>query len=140
MIAIRLLSMPKLLLVLLAANGTVAAQTSSSPEWNVPKPGVKQVQVPFASLKPSATTKVGGTADWVLITDDAVWVASTRPYAIQRIDPATNRIVAEVAVPGEACSGLAYGFGSIWVPLCGKNPELVRIDAAKNTISATLRG
>jgi len=141
MIAIRsnrLLSMPKLLLVLLAANGTVAAQTSSSPEWNVPKPGVKQVQVPFASLKPSATTKVGGTADWVLITDDAVWVASTRPYAIQRIDPATNRIVAKVAVPGEACSGLAYGFGSIWVPLCGKKPELVRIDAAKNTLSATL--
>src|ERR1700730_5000460 len=104
MIAIRLLSMPKLLLVLLAANGTVAAQTSSSPEWNVPKPGAKQGQVQFAPLETPTTTKVGGTADWVLITDDAVWVASTRPYAIQRIDPATNRIVAEVAAPGEACS------------------------------------
>src|ERR1700732_1313799 len=131
------LCMSKLLLLLLAVCGTFAGQTPSS-EWNVAKPGVKEVQVPFASLKPSATTKVGGTADWVLITDDAVWLASTRPYAIQRIDPATNRIVAKVAVPGEACSGLAYGFGSIWVPLCGKKPALVRIDAAKNTISATL--
>jgi virginiamycin B lyase len=104
----------------------------------MPKPGVKEVQVPFASLKPSATIKVGGTADWVLITDDAVWVASTKPYAMHRIDPETNRIIATVPVSGEACSGLASGFGSIWVPLCGKKPELVRIDASKNTIIATL--
>ena len=125
------------LVVLLAgAFGTLVAQ--SAPESNPPRPRVKEVQAPFASLKPSATIKVGGTADWVLITDDAVWVASTNPYAVQRIDPATNRIVAAVRVPGEACSGLASGFGSIWVPLCGKKPELVRIDAAKNAISATL--
>jgi hypothetical protein len=30
---------------------------------NVPRPGVKELQVPFALLKPSATIKVGGTAD-----------------------------------------------------------------------------
>jgi hypothetical protein len=123
--------------VLLLASGTVAAQTSGS-EWKVPKPGIKEVQVPFASIRPSATIKVGGTADWVLITDDAVWVASTKPYAVLRIDPARNRIVASVKVSGEACSGFAFGFGSIWVPLCGKKPALVRIDAAKNTIIATL--
>jgi hypothetical protein len=41
-------------------------------------------------------------------------------------------------VAGEARSGLAYGFASIWVPLCGKKPELVRINAAKNRISARL--
>jgi hypothetical protein len=28
------------------------------------------VQVPFALLKPSATFKIGKTADWVLVTDD----------------------------------------------------------------------
>jgi virginiamycin B lyase len=125
------------LAVLASAFGNVAAQSSAT-EWNVPKPGIKEVQVPFASLTPSATIKIGGTADWVLLTDDAVWVASTKPYAVQRIDRATNRIVASVRVPGEACSGLAYGFGSIWVPLCGKKPEVVRINAVKNTISATL--
>lgn len=126
-----------LLLLLMAGCETVQAQNSSA-ESNVPKPGVKGVQATFASLKPSATIKVGGTADWVLITDDAVWVASTKPYAVHRIDPATNRIVATVLVSGEACSGLASGFGSIWVPLCGKKPELVRIDAAKCVITATL--
>ena len=65
-------------------------------------------------------------------------MASTKPYAVHRIDPATNRIVTAVLVSGEACSGLASGFGSIWVPLCGKKAALVQIDAIKNTISATL--
>ena len=115
----------------------LAAQTSAT-ESNVPRPGVKEVQVPFASIKPTATIKVGGTADWVLVTDNAVWVASTKPNAVLRIDPATNSIVATVKLSGDACSGLAWGFGSIWVPLCGKKAALVRIDAIKNTISATL--
>src|SRR5580693_4454270 len=126
-----------LALILAASTLATVAQTPSS-EWNVPKPGVKEVQVSFASLKPAATIKIGGTADWVLVTDDAVWVASTKPYAVLRIDPATNKIVATVKVSGEACSGLAFGFGSIWVPICGEKPELVRIDGAKNTVSGTL--
>jgi hypothetical protein len=100
----RLRGVPKLILLLLATSGTVSAQNSSV-ERKLPKPGIKEVQVPFASIKPSATIKVGGTADWVLVTDDAVWVASTNPYAVLRIDPATNRITARVKVPGEACSG-----------------------------------
>lgn len=131
------LNRPKLLAFLLAS-ATIAAAQGSSAESNMPKPGIKEVQVPFAYVKPTATINVGGTADWVLITEEAVWVASTKPYAVQRIDPATNRIVATISVSGEACSGLASGFGSIWVPLCGKKPELVRIDAAKNRITATL--
>jgi virginiamycin B lyase len=124
------------LVALASAFGTVVAQSAT--ESNLRKLGVKEVQVSFASLEPSAAIKIGGTADWVLMTDDAVWVASTKPYAVQRIDPSTNRIVARVRLPGEACSGLAYGFGSIWVPICGKKPALVRVDAAKNTIAATL--
>jgi streptogramin lyase len=99
---------------------------------------VKGVQVPFASLKPSATLKIGGTADWVLVTDDAVWVAGTKPYSVQHIDAITNGIVAKVTLPGEACSGLAFGFGSVWVPVCGKKPALVRVDAHQNKVIATL--
>jgi len=130
--------MPRLLLLLLiAVCETVQAQNSSAGS-DVSKQGVKEVQVPFASIRPSATIKIGGTADWVLVTDNAIWVASTKPYAVLRIDPATNKIVATVKVSGEACSGLAFGFGSIWVPICGEKAELVRIDGAKNTVSSTL--
>jgi glutamine cyclotransferase len=123
--------------ILAASTLATVAQMPSS-EWNVPKPGVKEVQVSFASLRPSATIKIGGTGDWALVTDDAVWVASTKPYAVLRIDPSTNKILAAIKVPGEACSGLASGFGSIWVPLCGKKSSLVRVDATKNLITARL--
>jgi streptogramin lyase len=125
-----------ILLLFLIANALIGvAQT----EGKISKPGIREVQIPFNSLKPLTAIKIGGTADWVLVTENAVWVASTKPYALIRIDPATNDIVAKVAIPGEACSGLTYGFGSIWVPLCGKKPALVRIDTATNKISATLK-
>jgi len=70
----------KILLIVLAACYVAAAQTSTT-ESNVPRPGVKEVQVPFASLKPSATIKIGGTADWVLIvgSEEARLRASLRP-------------------------------------------------------------
>jgi YVTN family beta-propeller protein len=57
---------------------------------------------------------------------------------VARIDPATNQIAVAVPVPGEACSGLAFGFGSVWVPICGKHAGLVRIDANANKVSAIL--
>jgi virginiamycin B lyase len=127
----------KLLLLLVASSRSLAAQTVS-PQWNTPKPGVKEVQVPLASLKPSATFKVGGTADWVLLTEDAVWITTTKPYSLRRIDPATNKVIASVRLSGETCSGLEFGFGSIWAPVCGKKPALVRVDARTNKISAVL--
>jgi virginiamycin B lyase len=102
------------------------------------KPGIPAVQAPFASLKPSVTLKIGATADWVLITGDAVWVTGSKPYSVQRIDPATNRIVAKVRITGEACAGLSFGFGSVWVPICGKQPQLDRVDARTNRITAVL--
>ena len=58
--------------------------------------GVNEVQVSFASLKPSATIEIGGTADWALVTDDALCVASTKPYAVLRIDPSTNKILTTI--------------------------------------------
>src|SRR5580658_7384713 len=82
-------------------------------------PNLGAVQRPFAGLEPVATLAVGKTADWVVITGDAVWVGSTGPDAVHRIDPKTNREVAGVVLPGEPCAGLVAGFGALWVPLCG---------------------
>ena len=60
----------------------------------ITRPGVQEFQVPFTSLKPDATFKIGTDADWVQITDDAVWVASSEPASVHRIDPKTNKEVA----------------------------------------------
>ena len=127
---------PKLLLLVLTGQIALAQTYGTKP--NMQRPGVQEVQVPFASLKSVATFKVGGTADWVLTTADAVWVATTKPNAVQRIDPATDKVLSTVSLDGEACSGLAIGFGSLWVPLCGKKPSLVRIDTDKSKIRGTL--
>ena len=95
---------------------------------------------PMSELPVTVTLHLGKTADWVAITPDAVWVASTGPYAVHRIDPHTNTEVATVVLAGEPCAGLATGFGSLWVPLCGKpygSPNsLAKVDLQSNVLSA----
>ncbi len=91
----------------------------------------------IAELTPTATLALGKTADWVLITGDSVWVGSTGPFAVHRIDPKTNRIVADIALPGEPCAGLAAGFHSLWIPLCTATPSLAKVDLVRNRLSAT---
>jgi len=123
--------------LILVVGHAASAQDAGTPE-KIVRPGIKEVQLPFASLKASATFKIGGSADWVLLGDRTVWVAGSRPFSLQRIDPATNRVIANIELPGEACSGLELAFGSIWGPLCTKEPSLARLDLATNKISAML--
>jgi len=94
---------------------------------------------PIADLKPLATIQVGKTADWVAITSDAVWVGSTGPNAVHRIDPRTNKRVATVELPGEPCAGLTTGFGSLWVPLCSQPTGLAKVDLKGNVLTAVLQ-
>jgi virginiamycin B lyase len=93
----------------------------------------------IAELKPTAVIQLGKTADWVAVTPDAIWVGSTGPNAVHRIDPGTNKRVATVNLEGEPCSGLATGFGSVWIPLCGKPSTLAKIDATRNVVSAVFQ-
>jgi virginiamycin B lyase len=93
-------------------------------------------QRPIEELKPLATFSLGKTADWVAITADAVWVASTGPFAVNRIDPKTNRQIASVKLSGEACAGLAVGAGSLWVLMCTEKPSLAKVDLRSNRVSA----
>lgn len=83
---------------------------------------------------------LGKTADWVAPGEDAVWVGSTGPDAVHRVDPRSNRITDRIDLPGEPCAGLALGFGSLWVPLCprtpGKHTTLARIDLGRRCLVA----
>lgn len=86
------------------------------------------VRRPIQELTPTATIHVGSTADWVEISDDAVWVGSTGPNAVSEIDPHSNRLVATIPLPGNPCAGLVAGHGGLWVPLCANPNALVRVD------------
>jgi len=90
----------------------------------------------MGELKPTAIIHLGKTADWVAITPDAVWVGSTGPFAVNKIDPNTNTRIASVKLDGEPCAGLATGFGSLWVPLCGKSKGLAKVDLKSSELIA----
>jgi virginiamycin B lyase len=83
-----------------------------------------------------ATFAVEGEPDWMVVTDDAVWVASSNVNHVVRLDAVTNRagIVVDIKKP---CSGLAAGFGSLWVPSCGAH-SLVRVDLPTGKIQAEI--
>ena len=109
--------MPKLLPSL---TGLLAL--SPQPQAPAPRqsPGVKTpgVKIPIERLKPDAVFQVPGTPDWLAI-DEAVWVSNKPKDSVRRLDPKTNNVAATIAVGKRPCSGLAAGFGSLWVPNCG---------------------
>lgn len=123
--------MTALLAVLLPATAAAEAPPLS-------KPGIPAVQRPAGTLQPAFVRKLGRNADWVQITARDIWVAATGPEAVDRIDARSGRIERHILLPGEACAGLAMGFGSLWVPLCGGAPRTARIDLASGKIAAIL--
>jgi DNA-binding beta-propeller fold protein YncE len=82
----------------------------------------------IAELEPTATIRIGKTADWVAIGSGAVWVGSTGPNAVSQIDPGANKLIASIPLPGNPCAGLVLGHGALWVPLCAKPNALARVD------------
>jgi virginiamycin B lyase len=113
----------------------------------VPRPGVSTpgVKREMTTITPAAVVSIPGTPDWQVMTEDAVWVSNGPKNTVHRIDVKTNEQVA-IEVGKRPCSGLAAGFGSVWVPLCGDRPNvengakpaLVRLDAKTNRLIATI--
>ncbi|HEU0275048.1 MAG TPA: PQQ-binding-like beta-propeller repeat protein [Candidatus Udaeobacter sp.] len=109
------------------------AAASPSQLFNLPLPAVTDL--------PRTTIVTGGGPDWMATGAGALWIANISLKEIERIDPATNAITARIKVDGVPCSGAAFGFSSLWIPLCenDKGTSLVRIDAATNRVVATLQ-
>ncbi len=70
--------------------------------------------------------EVGGRPFSLADADGSIWVANFLSGTVQRIDPATNRVVARISVGGQPY-GLAVAPGAIWV---GNNSldSVARID------------
>jgi DNA-binding beta-propeller fold protein YncE len=79
--------------------------------------------------------------DRIAATDEAVWVASSS--LLERIDPATNTVVASVELPDVSISAITADDAAVWVVTIaddGGQPTgtLVRIDTATNEIAAEI--
>ena len=96
---------------------------------------------PNISDLPRTTIVTGGAPDWMTTGSNALWIANITLKEVERVSVATNTITSKIKLPGVPCSGIAYGFASVWVPICGPHGagrSLVRIDAATNRVKATL--
>src|SRR5205085_1031440 len=92
-----------------------------------PKPGVAaHVKIPIERLKPDAIFEYPGSPDWIAV-DESVWVSNKPKGSIARLDTKTNTVAAIIPVGKDPCSGLAVGFGSLWVPNCGDS-TIARVD------------
>jgi len=131
-----------------AAGQTGSGQTGSgaggAPRVRPPrivKPGVKTagVQRPLTDLEPAAVYAVEGSPDWSVVTKDAVWVTSSRANHVVQLIPGAEKegktgLVADIQRP---CSGLAEGWGSIWVPSCGTH-TLDRVDETTGKVTVEI--
>jgi len=82
-------------------------------------------------LQVTATIRGGaGPAD-VLVSDGAVWVASSGEGTVLRIDPATNQVTGRFRV-GANPVRLAAGHGSVWV--ANSDASVSRIDPASDRV------
>jgi YVTN family beta-propeller protein len=101
------------------------------------RPGVALpgVRLPMTSITPDAVFDIPGAPDWMAV-DEHLWISNSPRNNVTRIDPATNKIVDNIAVGARPCSGLAAGFGSVWVPTCG-DKSVSRIDLKSGKVTAT---
>ena len=125
-------SVPATALYLIASVGTAGPTTST-----LSSAPPRVMTRPMSELKIAATIPIGKTADWVAVTADRVWIGGTGPYAVNEIDPHTNRTT-QVQLPGEPCAGLAADADSLWVPVCGTKDtkaRLAKVDLKTRTLA-----
>jgi virginiamycin B lyase len=94
------------------------------------------LQKSMASLKVDATFNLGADPDWMVVTADAVWVTTESVNQVTQLIAAGNTIGLKIHVE-KPCSGLAAGFGSLWIPSCGQH-ALIRADLKTGRIQATI--
>jgi DNA-binding SARP family transcriptional activator/DNA-binding beta-propeller fold protein YncE/ABC-type branched-subunit amino acid transport system substrate-binding protein len=83
------------------------------------------------------------SSDGVAVGEGGVWVTSSADDTLLRLDPASGRIVSEIAIgaiPGERVAGpygAAVGYGSVWVTDALAN-AVTRVDPRRDRVVATV--
>ncbi len=124
-----------MVVVLTTATGLTATMTAARLSIGQPpgaeqefpaKTGLPGVQRPVEALAPTEEFAVEGQPDWMAVTPDGVWVTSSSANQVVRLNSRTNTVDRVVTV-AKPCSGLATGFGGLWIPSCGEH-KLVEVN------------
>jgi virginiamycin B lyase len=117
---------------------TAFAQGPGHRERLPPKKGVADaaVKVPLSRAVPEAKFNIPGAPDWIAVDED-VWISNKPKNNVTRLDPRSNTIKQVIGGFHKPCSGLAVGFGSLWVPNCG-DKTLARVDLKTGQITGTI--
>ncbi len=90
----------------------------------------------MTDLRPQATFTIKSHPDWMAVDSDSVWVTSSGTNSVTQMRASDNHLGISVSVDNP-CSGLAIGFGSLWIPSCAKH-SLVRTDLNTGKIQAII--
>jgi len=100
-------------------------------------PQLAGVRKPMSELQAIAKFSIPGSPDWLAI-GASVWISNKPKNNLSLIDPKTNQVAATIPVGKGPCAGLALGFGSVWIPLCGDGTVL-RVDIRSQKTLATIK-
>src|SRR5262245_27889597 len=98
---------------------------------------ITRVRITVRAGGPAVTSiPVSGSPVNLVFAQDAVWTSSS-DGSVSRIDPATNRVVARIAVGTGQLGGIAFGDGSLWVANFAGG-ELDRVDPGSSSVVARI--
>jgi virginiamycin B lyase len=117
-------------IIIIAAS--IATLTGCRRTAHTPAPLIKQM----SALHPQATFTLKSHPDWMAVDSDSVWVTSSGTNTVTQMRGSDNQLGISVSVDNP-CSGLAIGFGSLWIPSCGKH-TLVRTDLITGNVQAII--
>src|SRR5262249_31408925 len=67
------------------------------------------------------------------VSPDSIWAFTDEKTTLSRIDPAENKIVAQLRLPA-GCNSMAYGETSLWIT-CPQDNRLLRVDPNLNVVT-----
>jgi DNA-binding beta-propeller fold protein YncE len=92
-----------------------------------------------STLEQQASIELGDDPFWAAVGPEGVWAAGEAGDGVTyRVDPETNKAVAEITTPNPFSTGLEVGFGSAWVP-ARDEAVIYRIDPSTNAVVATIK-
>jgi len=113
---------------------TPKSEAAAKPE--PPKPeGAKLPRPEPFNPKPTVLTPLDAAPAAraaLAVTEDSLWLLADAKTSLQRLDPQTSAIVAEVRLPA-ACAAILAAEGAIWVA-CPNEARLLRIDPRTNLV------